>query len=274
MTNKSRSLWLGCWVGAANLLVSGLASAQVATDAASTAGTEASRRSNVRDELPLAAYAYAARGVSPRKAGAQGFALGLMAADQRTTLGGGAMVWGAPLKRLTLIGDAQRNIYGNFSPSAAVIGHLLGDRRHGWSLGALGKFKIDGFASGPHKDEVESELELGALISLAESGFNLDINLIAGRGLGDDGETDTETRLRFGRELGRLVWLGLDGQGRQRVSGPRTLPNGRSWDFAGGPQLLVGSGSFFAVLTAGPATIGLLSTNIGFTSMLGIGGTT
>jgi hypothetical protein len=112
------------------------------------------------------------------------------------------------------------------------------------------------------------------LITFTESGLRLDLTVIAGRGLGDDGETDTETRLRIGHDLGALVWLGVDGQARLRVSGPRSLPNGRSWDFTAGPQLLLGSGGFFAVLSAGPATAGLLSKDIGFTSVLGIGGTT
>jgi hypothetical protein len=93
--------------------------------------------------------------------------LGLAATGQASTLGGGVAVWGAPLERLTLIGDAQKNIYGNFSPALAAVVPLLGERRHGWSLGALGKFKVDGFASGPQRNEIESELELGALISFS-----------------------------------------------------------------------------------------------------------
>jgi hypothetical protein len=274
MINKARQLWLAGCVSGAWVFGGGAASAQETADAAATNADAAPQRRDVRADLPIAAFAYSASGAPLRSAGAQGFALGLMATDQKSTLGGGAMVWGAPVRRLTLIGDAQRNVFGNFSPSVAGIVQLLGERRQGWSLGGLGKFKVDGFASGPHKDEIESELEVGALISLAEAGFHLDLNLIAGRGLGDDGETDTETRLRLGQELGKLVWLGLDAEARLRVSGPRTLPNGRSWDFAAGPQLLVGSGSFFAVLTAGPSTLGLLSQNVGFTSMLGLGGTT
>jgi hypothetical protein len=274
MKKHAQRRWLAGGACLASLLASSVAIAQDRADGVSAAEREERAERDVRAELPIAAFAYAAQGAPSGKTGAQGFGLGLMAPEQRTTLGGGVSVWGAPLERLTIIGDAQRNVYGNFSPSAAVVVPLLGERRHGWSLGGLGKFKIDGFASGPHRDEVESELELGALISLSESGFHFDLNLIAGRGLGDDGETDTETRLRFGRKLGALFWLGVDGQARLRVSGPRSLPNGRSWDFAAGPQFLVGSAGFFAVLSAGPATMGLLSNNLGFTSTLGIGGTT
>ena len=273
------SHWAAGSAVAVTLLVNGVASAQRApwrdADAASADERAAKLRRDVRTELPLVAFAYAAQGARKGSAGAQGFALGSMAPQQRATLGGGVTVWGAPIERLSLIGSAERNVWGSFAPSAAAVVHLLGDRRQGWSLGGLGKFKVDGFASGPSRDEIESELELGALISFAElGGFHFDINLIAGRGLGDDGETDTETRLRFGRDLGELVWLGLDAQARLRVSGPKYLPNGRVWDFAAGPQLMLGSGSFFAVLTAGPATMGQLSTNVGFTSMLGIGGAT
>jgi hypothetical protein len=279
MTQMLPSLWLACCAGAVSLLVNAEASAQTAppsvADVASADAREAKPRRDVRNELPIAAFAYAAQGAPKSAVGAQGFVLGLAAPGQRSLLGGGASVWGAPMQRLTLIGDAQRNAWGNFSPSVAGTFHLLGERRQGWSLGGLGKLKVDGFASGPNKDELETELELGALISFAElGGFRLDLNLIAGRGLGDDGETDAETRLRFGRELGDLFWLGLDGQARLRVSGPRYLPNGGTWDFALGPQILVGSGSFFALLSAGPATMGLLSSNVGFSSVLGIGGTT
>jgi hypothetical protein len=273
MIGIAQRLWLGVPAALALLLGGTVAKAQAFADSSDAAERKPERR-DVRTDLPVTAYAYSAQGARRGTAGGQGFVLGLVAPGQSSTLGGGATVWGAPLERLTLVGDAQRNIYGNFSPSIAAIVPLLGERHHGWSLGGLGKFKVDGFASGPQKDEIESELELGALISFAERGFGLDLNLIAGRGLGDDGETDTEMRLRLGHTWGELVWLGLDAQGRVRVSGPRTLANGRIWDFAAGPQLLVGSGSFFAVLSAGPATMGLLSKDIGFTSMLGIGGTT
>jgi hypothetical protein len=229
---------------------------------------------DTRRDVPVSAYTYSSQGAVKGSTGGQGMALGLVAPDQKAALGGGATVWGAPLERLTLIGDAQRNVWGNFSPSIAAVVPLLGERNHGWSLGGLGKFKIDGFASGPNKDEIESELEIGALLAFADSGFRFDLNLIGGRGLGDDGETDAEARLRLGSELGRYFWLGLDGQGRVRASGPRYLPNGQIWDFAAGPQFLVGSRSFFASLTGGPATMGLLSSKLGFTSVLCLGGTT
>jgi hypothetical protein len=144
---------------------------------------------------------------------------------------------------------------------------------HGWPLAGLGKFKVDGFASGPSKDEIESEIEIGALVSFSGSRWHLDANAIAGRGTGDDGETDAEARLRFGRDLGDLFRLSVDSQMRMRVGGPRYLQNGKTWDFAGGPQLSLGSGHFYGALTAGPATMGMLSDSLGFSSLLCLGGT-
>jgi hypothetical protein len=92
--------------------------------------------------------------------------------------------------------------------------------------------------------------------------------------LGDEGEMDAEGRLRLGRDVGSWVRLGLDGQARVRVAGPMTLANGRTWDFAAGPQFLAYSGPFFGSLTAGPTTTGLVTNNVGFTAMLSVGGTT
>jgi hypothetical protein len=229
---------------------------------------------DIRTATPILAYTYTAYGAAAKTVGAQGFAQGLFASGQSSTLGGGATVWGAPIDRLTIVVDAQRNLAGNFSPSAAVVVRILGDASDGWSLGGLGKFKVDGFASGPDKDEVESEIELGALASFDRRAVHLDMNAIAGRGTGDDGETDTEGRLRFGYDLGKLARLGIDGQIRVRVGGPKYLPNGRIWDFTAGPQLVLGSGHFYGALTAGPATFGLLGHSVGFSSVLTIGGTT
>jgi hypothetical protein len=238
-------------------------------------GTTEPARHQTRDtraDVPLAGYAYGARGAPAKSVGAQGYGLGLAAPGQSSVLGGGAMVWGAPVERLTLMADAMRNVWGNFAPSAAALFRILGDEK-GWSLGALGKFKIDGFAAGPRKDEVESELELGALVSFAQAGWHLDLNAIGGRGLGDDGEMDSEGRFRLGYDVGRYVRLGLDSQARVRVGGPKYLPNGRIWDFAAGSQVMVTGGRFFGTFLAGPATMGLVSDKVGATAMLAFGGT-
>ncbi len=228
---------------------------------------------DVRGEVPIFAYTYAARGAPARSVGAQGYGLGLAATGQDVVLGGGAMIWWAPIERLTLTLDAPRNAWGRFSPSAAGAFRVLGGRDP-VALALLGKFKVEGFAEGPDHDEVESEVEVGALFGFARSGWHLDANAIAGFGTGEEGEKDVEARLRLARDLGRLVALGVDGQARLRVGGPRTLPNGRTWDAAAGTQVVVGTSGLFGSFTAGPATQGLVSTSVGMLAMLAVGGTT
>jgi len=66
-------------------------------------------------------------------------------------------------------------------------------------------------SSGPNKDEIESEVEIGALLSFAGSRWHLDADAIGGRGSGDDGETDVESRLRAGLDLGPWVRAGSMG---------------------------------------------------------------
>ena len=228
---------------------------------------------DIRETIPNVAYAYSARGARERTLGAQTYGVGMVANGQRGTLGGGVTVWGSPIDRLTLIGDAHRNLYGDFSPSAAVVVRLFGSN-DGWSLGALGKFKVDGFAGGPERDEVESEIESGILLSYARAGWHLDANVIGGVGTGDEGEVDAEGRLRFGHDVGQWLRLGIDGQTRLRVAGPRTLPNGRTWDFAGGAQALLGSRVFFGALTVGPTTTGTLTETLGWHAVVSLGGST
>jgi hypothetical protein len=229
---------------------------------------------DTRNEVPIVAYTYNAAGAPAKTVGAQGYGVGMAASGQDAVLGGGVSVWGAPIDRLTLVGDASRNVWGNFAPSAAVVVRILGDGRKGFTLGGLGKFKVDGFASGPKHDEVETELEIGALGSFAGSGWHLDLNTIMGRGLGDDGEMDAEGRFRVGYDVGRFVRLGLDSQGRVRVAGPKYLPNGRTWDFAAGTQVTVAVSRFFGAFTAGPTTMGLVSDSVGASAVLSFGGTT
>src|SRR5262245_37889580 len=168
-------------------------------DAASTSATRAAQSRDVRGEIPILAYTYAAHGVSAKTIGVEAYGLGLIARGQDGVLGGGGALWLSPIDRLTLVMDGQRNVARDFSPSAAAIVRLVGNAREGFTLGALGKFKIDGFGKWANGDEVESELEMGALLSFAEAGWHADANAIAGRGLGDEGEMDAEGRLRLGR---------------------------------------------------------------------------
>lgn len=236
-----------------------------------TAGAEPP---DIRTAVPNLAHAYTAHGAGAKTVGAQAYGLALAAADQRAILGGGVSVWGSPIDRLTILGDAQRNAFGNFAPSLAVVARILGRADEGWSLGALGKFKVDGFASGPQRDEMESEVEAGALVSYGRGGWHLDANAIGGVGTGDEGEVDVEGRLRLGRDLGSLLRVGLDGQARVRLAGPKYLPNGRIWDFVAGPQVMLGSTHFFGALTGGPSTVGLTSDNLGWSALVSVGGST
>ena len=236
---------------------------------------------DVRSEIPNLAYAYTAHGATAKSMGAMGYGLGVGAAGQKGIIGGGVTVWGSPIDRLTLTGDAQRNVFGNFSPSFAAIVRLLGKSDEGWSLGALGKFKIEGFGRPggigtrpANPDEIESELETGLLLSYGRDGYHADLNTIAGYGLGDDGEIDAEGRLRLGYDVTRALRVGMDGQARVRANGPQYLPNGKIWHFAVGPQVIAGSKSFFGSLTGGPATMGLISNNVGWNVIASVGGTT
>lgn len=211
----------------------------------------------IEAEPPIVAYGYTAFGVPRGTLGAAAYGVGLVpGSDQRATLGGGVTAWGSPVDRLTLVGDASRDALGNFAPSGAAVVRILGNREQGWSLGAIGKLKVDGFGMGPSR-EMESEIESGLLLSQRRDGWYLDLDAIGGVGLGDDGEVDVEARLRAGRSLTTALKIGIDGQWRARVAGDRRLYGERTWDFASGAQVLVGMRRFFAALTTGPSTVGV-----------------
>jgi hypothetical protein len=239
---------------------------------------------DVRNEVPNYAFTYTAYGATAKTLGAQAYGLGVAASGQRGILGGGLTVWGSPLDRLTLIGDAQRDAFGNFAPSGAALFRILGVPGEGWSFGALGKYKASGFGGArpggkgtppANPDEIESEIEAGMLLSYGRvGGLHLDLNAVTGFGTGDDGEVDTEGRVRVGYDVTSLARVGVDGQARVRLSGPQYLPNGRIWDFAGGPQVIFGSKRLFGSLTAGPATMGVITSSIGWTAVASVGGAT
>jgi hypothetical protein len=235
---------------------------------------------DVRDEIPNLVYAYSAHGVTAGTFGAQAYGLGLVGPTgsyyaptvpaSPPMAGGGVSAWWSPFDRLTLIGDGARNIFGNFSPSAAAVVRLFGRPGDGFSLGWLGKYKVDGFAGGPLADEFESEIETGVLVSYARRGFHFDLNAIGGRGIGPDGEMDAEGRLRIGYDLFSYLRLGFDSQARFRVAGVNKLVGDRTWDFAGGPQILFAHKPFFAALTAGPTSMNI-ARNIGWTAVITLG---
>jgi hypothetical protein len=160
----------------------------------------------------------------------------------------------------------------HFAPSVAAAVRLLGAPGDGWSLGALAKYKVEGFGTDPDGN-TESEIEGGLLLSYAGRGWHFDANGITGFGLTADREVDVEGRLRFGYDLTGFLRVGADGQGRYRVSGDASLPGNRTWDFAAGPQVVVGIGRFFGALTFGPTTMGLTAPDVvGWTAMASFGG--
>ena len=231
-------------------------------------------RKDVKSEIPNVAFAYTAHGVSVGTVGVQAYGLvvATTGSGQQSFLGGGGAVWASPIDRLTLIADGSRDFSGNFAPSLAGVVRILGTPGDGFTLGVLGKFKVEGFGTGPD-GETESEIESGLLLSYARYGWHGDLNAVVGFGTGDDGEIDGEARLRLAHDLGNLVRVGLDSQARYRVAGTKSLPGGRSGDFVGGPQLLVGTSHFYGSVTAGLATMGVES-GIGWTSIVSIGGVT
>ncbi len=223
-------------------------------------------------EAPTIAYTYTAYGSTKGVVGAQAYGQGLAGKGQDAMIGGGVLVWGAPVERLTLVVDAPRDVYreGHFAPAAAGIFRFLGNGTDGPSLGGMLKYKVEGFGTDPNGD-TESEVEGGILFSYAASGFHLDVNAITGFGLTDEGEVDTEGRFRIGYDVASLVRIGIDAQGRDRLHGTNPLPNGSKWDMAGGAQIIVGSGQYFGALTAGPATMGLTTHNVvGETAVLSL----
>ncbi len=233
----------------------------------------------VKTEVPILAYTYQASGVSAGSVGAQAYGLGSGASggvgyegQKRGIVGGGVTVWGSPFERLTLIGDAPRDVTGNFAPSAAVVVRLFGNASDGFSMGLLGKFKVEGFGVGKN-DEIESEIEGGVLLGYSKYRWHFDLNAVTGFGTGDDGEIDGEARLRIGADVSHLVRVGIDGQARYRMAGATTLIGGRAGDFQGGPQVMLGSGHFYGAVTAGPATTNIYS-GIGWGAFVALGGTT
>jgi hypothetical protein len=227
-------------------------------DSAGDTAIELPAQTPANDASPIAVYTYRAGGAAAHTVGASAHGVALSSSGQKTTAGGGLTAWGSPVDRLTLVLDARRDVYllDHFSPSLAAVVRLLGSPVDGWSLGALAKYKVEGFGTDPNGD-TESEIESGLLVSFARRGWHLDLNAIAGAGLTDEGEIDTEGRLRFGYDASEAVRVGADGQARWRLAGTGTLPGGRTWDFAAGPQIAIGSGHFFGLLTAGPTTMGI-----------------
>jgi hypothetical protein len=268
-----RPIWIGLLTVACGLLfASAPANAVEPRDSATAQATAGPR--DAKAEIPTLAFAYSAFGTQAGTYGALGYGSGLAGGQQKATGGGGVIGWGSPIDRLTVIVDAPRDVYlqGHFAPSAAAIVRLFGTPGRGFAFSGLAKYKVEGFGTDPNGD-TESEIEGGLLLSYAGAGLHLDLNAITGFGLTEEGEIDTEARARFGYDASRWVRVGVDGQGRYRLAGTKKLLNGSSYDFAGGPQVAVGSGAFFGAFTFGPTTMGVSNTHaVGGTAILSLCG--
>lgn len=174
---------------------------------------------------------------------------------------GGLILGGAPLQRMTVHGFIGRDEAGHISPE--ITGHyqFLGDVEAGYAVGALARYKTEGFT------EAGGEAELGLTAGWVQRRVHLDLNTIIGFGLeegeggelggeeGEEGELDGEVRLRFGVDAASFLRLGAAGQIRSRFEGERTLAGGRSWDVQGGPTLWAWFERFAFCLSGGPTTL-------------------
>jgi len=217
-------------------------------------------------EAPVLGLTHSARGPSQRGYGASAFGSGTFAlsgeVQSESQLGGGLRLWATPLDGFILLAEAQRRANGELAPALAAQVRFWHDER--WAIGALGRFKSEGFA------EIEGELELGLLGSYDASGNHFDLNAVVGRGF-DEAETDGELALRVGRELLGSLRAGVEGRVRYRLGGDVPLPSGRKWDVFGGPELSASFDPFFTSLLTGPSTVGVVS-GVGWQSLLTFGG--
>ncbi len=222
----------------------------------------------------MGTFTFTAYGAPVHTFGLKAYALGRSSPGQKPIAGGGVSAWWSPMDRATLIGDASRNALGELTPSAAVVVRVLGRPGDGWSLGGLAKMKLEGFGDEARK-EIEGELEGGVLTSYARSGWHLDLNVLAGAGLGDDGEADAEIRARAGHDLGSFTRLGFDSQARARVAGDKRLAGDRTWDFAAGPEAVFAFGRMYGSLFTGltSSTVPGLQ-RLGSLSIVSVGGAT
>jgi hypothetical protein len=252
------------------LAISPAASAVESTTRELAEGTTLGPRSSV----PTGTFTYTAYGAPAHTFGLKAYALGRTSPGQTPIAGGGISGWWSPIDRATLIGDASRNALGELTPSAALVVRILGTPGDGWSLGGLGKMKLEGFGDEAAK-EVEGELEAGLLTSYARGGWHLDLNAIAGAGLGDDGEADVEGRVRLGHDLGSFTRLGFDSQARFRVAGDKRLAGDRTWDFAAGPEAVFAFGHLYGSLFTGATTSTVPGIQrLGWLSVVSLGGVT
>jgi len=169
------------------------------------------------------------------------------------TAQGGVILGGSPVNRLTLHGFVGRDENGRLAPSATIHVRFLGDYAAGYALGALVRYKTEGFT------EAGGEAEIGITGGFHRAGFHLDANLVGGLGVEESemGEVDAEGRLRLGYDVIRFVRLGAVGQVRSRLAGDRALAGGHKWDAMGGPAISAWYTRFLLCLNGGPSTVGV-----------------
>jgi hypothetical protein len=263
--SRPRFRWSGA-VACLLLLAPGWARASDADSSESEAAAPAEPL--VPDGVPVLALTASAFGGAPRRYGAAAFATatGALSGETRAAsrIGGGFRLWGTPWERVTISAEAMRRDSGEPAPSLALQVRLAGSATDGWALGALGRYKAEGFA------EVEGEVELGLLASLAASGWHCHLNIVAGRGFEEE-ETDGEALLRTGYEVLPALQLGVEGRYRARIAGDASLAGGKNWDAVGGPEVVVSLDRFFGALLVGPTTVGVVD-GVGFGGLVTIGG--
>jgi len=225
------------------------------------------KRHSVAFDVPRVAYTDSAFGSGALTLGAAGF--GELRSSSDTTadphFGGGIRIWGSPIDRLLFVLDAQRRDSTNeFAPSVTAQVRILGSERAGWALGALARYKTEGFA------EMEGEMEGGILASLSQRRFHGDLNLVIG-GDFDGRESDGELLARAGYDVLPYLRVGAEGRGRYRLAGEVDLPGGRSWDAFGGAQLFAFYDHYFGAVTVGPSTVGMVDT-VGWSMLASAGG--
>jgi hypothetical protein len=227
-------------------------------------GADGEGRKAVTD-APQIGYAYSAFGSERGAYGAAGLGSVTGGAHSPADGGGGARLWGSPVEGLTVLAGAQKELTGNFAPFATAMFRLLGNRKAGYALAAVGTYKLEGF------DDLGGEVELGMLASVARRGWHGDLNVLGGTGTGESGEVDGEARARFGYDAASWFRIGADGQVRYRVAGDAKLVGGRTWDMIAGPQAIVSLGHFFGAVTGGPTTTAIAQ-GVGWTTVVTVGG--
>jgi hypothetical protein len=231
-----------------------------------SAAERTTRARNLATDIPLVAYTTNAFGGDAMTLGASGFGESrLSRSSNKAFANGGVRVWGSPLDRLVFVFDAQRREENDqFAPTLTGQVRLLGSTSDGYALSLLGRYKTVGFA------DLEGEVEGGALFSMARAGFHLDTNVLGG-GDFDGGESDGELLARGGYDVRSFLRVGLEGRGRYRLSGSHPLRGNRRYDAFAGAQAMAFADHYFAALTAGPSTVGIVD-KLGWSVILNAGG--